>query len=1210
MNAIGTSFARSFARRVFLGTALLGVLSAGSLSPGLVSFGLFSSQVANAQPAGTAPPTTAPAPVAPGPVTVAPQAPTIPTHTPEELVILAEIEQDLIRYEASAGQHHRRMQAILSGEYKDRKGQLEARYAAKIANAEEQEYERRLSAIALLEKFVQDYPDHQKFTPDAMFRLADLYLEQAEYEFEKSFDEQLDFGEPDFSVGIDDEDDEPLAAADYSKSIAMWESIATKFPNYRQKASTLYLLAYYLKQTEVERKALQVFRGLVCSNKYDPMAEPEPVPDLAAARAALGEPANATPPSNKYDGCEPLTDNKELLHDAWVRGVGDIHFLTAGELGSAIEAYKKVATDEESKFYDEALYKLAWSHYRNDDFLEGIDAFDKSVMYSDALVAKGGDPLDLRPEAVQYIAISFTDPWSINEQPDPVRSYDRAFDFYKDRLDQPHVRDVFIQLGETFSILEAYTQAADSWRLALKNWPLEPDNPEIHQRMVTAFEEMGDRDLAAEEAGRLAATYAPGSEWYNANETNREAMESQRRIGERMLRAAAESTHKSAQTARAEWKIEQTEEAKARYIELYLKAARLYERFLVENPTSEVSYEFTYRLGEVLFYAERYQEAIPHYVWVRDHRDLSEERFEKAARSVVQSYQKVLDQLLAAQTVSEPPLPSIEDLLAMQKPIAPMAIPQAYLDLQNSLDEYQNLVNDPQTAPNMGFEAALISYRHLDLGDAEQRFKGTLDRFCGSSQSVKSKDALLAIYEAQGEDEKFKQTNADFISSKCGSDSDVALAQSQNRSKEFREAAKLFTDKKYSEAALAFYKFYKTAPADDANRPIALYNGAIAYDKSGKPKTAVYLFKEFTENKDPAFRGSEYYLPALYLTAVSSYRAFDYDNAVSGYLDVVKAASDKNRKPPAGDRTAEEMRLDALYNAAVLRELDRVYADPRSAKGTGAASLYERYAALEKDQRKADRALFAVARVWKGANNMRLQERAYATWRAKYGNLPTNADDYVFSFYDLAKQYEKAGKTRDATKAKAATLAAWVKVGSPKNEVASDLAAEFAFEKAEVNYNAKFAPFKIKRAPRTKKEGDKVIGELIRLSDNAQQAYLDLAKFESGPWALAARVRVGDVRYFQALKIAEIPTPKEIIALDNKFPDKDYLIQYEDVINGLVAPLEEQASKQWEAVMDAGKSQGISNEWTQLAQERLHDFVSQDLFPVLRPALSNGTVIP
>ncbi|MCP4446403.1 MAG: hypothetical protein GY811_13820 [Myxococcales bacterium] len=1188
MNAIG----KSLAHRLFLCSSLAG------------GFSLTLASVANAQPGGPAVPQT-PSPTIPA--ALPSTAPAIPSHTPAELEVLAEIEQDLKRYEHSAGQHHRRMQAILSNEYKDRRSRLEARYAAKIAGAETQQYERRLSAIALLEKFVQDYPNHQKFTPDAMFRLADLYLEQAEYEFEQSFDEEAELGEIDFGGDLGDE--EPVASVDYSKPLAMWEAIATKFPNYRQRASTLYLLGYYLKETEVERKALQVFRGLVCSNKYDPLAEPEPVPDMAAARAALGEPSSATP-SNKYEGCEPLTDNRSLTQDAWVRGIGDMHFSTAGELGSAIEAYNKVIHDKESKFYSEALYKLAWSYYRNDDFMEGIVAFDASVVNYDRLMAEGEPPLDLRGEAIQYIAISFTDPWTIEEQPDPVRSFDRAFNHYKDRLDEPHVRDVFIQLGETFSILESYPQAADSWRLALKHWPLAADNPEIHQRMVTAFEEMGDSDLAAEEAGRLAGTYAPGTDWYNANETNRAAMESQRRIGERMLRAAAESIHKSAQTARSEWKFDPTEENKANYIELYIKAARLYERFLKENPTSDVSYEYTYRLGEVLFFAEHYVEAIPHYVWVREHRHLSEERFEKAARSVVQCYQKELDKQLADQTVSEPPLPSIDDLLAMPKPVAPMAIPQAYKDLQGSLDDYQKLVNDPQTAPVMGFEAALISYRHLDFADAETRFRGTLDRFCGSDQAVKSKDALLAIYEAKGEDDKFRKTNDDFISSKCGSDSDVALAQSQNRSKEFREAVGLFKDQNYAAAASAFYKFYKTAPADDANRPIALYNGAIAYDKSGKPKTAVYLFKEFTESSNPAFRDSEYYLPALYLTAVSSYRAFDYDNAVAVYLDVVKAASNKNRKPPAGDRTAAEMRLDALYNAAVLRELDRVYSDPRSAKGTGAASLYERYAALETDSRKADRALFAVARVWKGAKNMRLQERAYNAWRSKYGNLPINADDYVFSYYDLAKQYEKAGKSKDAAKAKAATLSAWVKVGSPKNEAASDLAAEFAFEKAERNYQKDFAPFKIKRAPKTEKEAKKVLGDLIKFADDAQQAYLDLAKFDSGPWALAARVRVGDVRFFQALKIAEIPTPKDIIKLDDKFPDKDYLLKYQDAINSMVAPLEDQAQKQWDAVNDAAKAQGISNEWTQLAQERLHDFVSQDLYPVLRNELREGTVIP
>ena len=51
--------------------------------------------------------------------------------------------------------------------------------------------------------------------------------------------------------------------------------------------------------------------------------------------------------------------------------------------------------------------------------------------------------------------------------------------------------------------------------------------------------------------------------------------------------------------------------------------------------------------------------------------------------------------------------------------------------------------------------------------------------------------------------------------------------------------------------AIAFYRYYKKTPPDDPNRPVAHYNAAVAYDKSGKPKTAVYLYKEFTDIPDP-----------------------------------------------------------------------------------------------------------------------------------------------------------------------------------------------------------------------------------------------------------------------------------------------------------------------------------------------------------------------
>src|SRR5690606_17510637 len=178
------------------------------------------------------------------------------------------------------------------------------------------------------------------------------------------------------------------------------------------------------------------------------------------------------------------------------------------------------------------------------------------------------------------------------------------------------------------------------------------------------------------------------------------------------------------------------------------------------------------------------------------------------------------------------------------------------------------------------------------------------------------------------------------------------------------------------------------------------------------------------------------------------YKAFDYQNAVDVYLRVVDIASQKGRKQPAGERSLEQIRLDALYNAALLRELGRVYYDPKGQPGTGAASLYRRYADAEKDRRKADRALWAVARVWDAAGDLKLLARAYADWRDRYGRAPGNGDDYVFSYYNLAKAQAKKGQRREAERTKTATIRAWESVGRPRATPGATMAAEFAFERA------------------------------------------------------------------------------------------------------------------------------------------------------------------
>src|SRR5262249_17867621 len=180
-----------------------------------------------------------------------------------------------------------------------------------------------------------------------------------------------------------------------------------------------------------------------------------------------------------------------------------------------------------------------WSYYRNNQFMPGIQAFDELVTYSDKIEDNGGQQNDLRGESVQYLAISFADPWEENALSDPVKSLQRIDAYYKGRTNERNVRDVDEQLGAPLKlsagtptsseappeISTAYRSAIQAWHFTIQHWPLPPRGPVVQQKIVDALAFIGDAAGAADERAKLAENYRKGSEWYTANETNRDAMD-------------------------------------------------------------------------------------------------------------------------------------------------------------------------------------------------------------------------------------------------------------------------------------------------------------------------------------------------------------------------------------------------------------------------------------------------------------------------------------------------------------------------------------------------------------------------------------------------------------------------------------------------------------------------------------------------------------
>jgi tetratricopeptide (TPR) repeat protein len=1132
--------------------------------------------------------------------------------SPEELEELKQVEADYEQFLEAAKNHDSRMRLIARHEYTARTEELEKKYAERIANSESDRGKRQQLTKERLEKFLADHPKHDTFTPDAMFRLADLYLDESDEEVDRRLAE-ADKAPPD-----PNKPDAAAIVADYTKSLELWERILKEFPSYRQTPSTIYLLAYYGK-TKDERRSLQLFLALACSNRYKWHDAPPPAPDKKEAIKRV----ESKTLREVYGDCQPYpTADVELVRHAWVRGIADYHFTVPGEIDEAIAAYLKVAnTGQDSKLYAEALYKLAWSYYKRDFLKESIERFDQSVKLYDATVAAGATPpLELRDESIQYIAVAFTDPWLGETDTDPNKAFTRAKDFYKGRENEAHVRDVWVSMGQAFEDLQAWDQAVDSYRIAIgPPWELNPKNPVVHQKIVNAFESKGDKFAADKAAGELATRYAPGTAWYAANEKDREAMENQRRIAERALYAAARNTHSAATQLRKDYDASAKKDPamKQEYLAMYNSAVDLYRQFVQTYPESDYVYEFTFLQGEALFYSERYREAIVQYKFVRDHRDLGQTYYLDAARSVLASYEAGAQKEVAEGKLQPLKVPTVAELKALPAPWQPQPIPQIYLELQAEYDNYQNIVQDPAAAPGQGINAALISLAYFHVDDAIARFTKVMDKFCAAppakkgelAPAARAKDGILAIYEAQGNFDAIEATNKRFITAKCGDDNAIQLAMNQNRSLNFSRAAELFKQQKFIPAAEAFYRFYKTAQATDPDLPTALYNAAVSYKLADRPKTAIALFQEFTSRPEKNFRESPYYLDAMRLTAASQQASFQYDLAIKTYLDLyetTKKAKKLGIKPPEpipGEKalTLEQIGLDSVYNAAYAAEVSRDF--------KRAITLYNQYQTIEPDRRKQDRAQWSIAGIHRQSGDVNAMVAAFDKWRSKFGKDPGNEDDFVKSFYDTAESRRKKGQTPQAKTAEKQTIDAWKQRGAAKNSAGAKMAAEYALKEAEEFYEKTWAPFEIKTAATStnlntaKKQIQDQQDKIQTLRKQAEDKYIELDQFGVIEATMAAKVRFGDIQYDRAQKIANIPIPKIIQNNDAA------ISEFETRRDAALKKDLDEAKLNWSEVAELAKRGGVSNKWSQHALENLaREFPEQ--FKALRQELVQGTEAP
>ena len=1056
------------------------------------------------------------------------------------------IETEVRRFEEATREYSGTVTHIVQQEYGKKRKALMSRYQGQLDQLDKDVRVRRDSAILLFESFLAKYPSDDRWSPDAMFRLAELY-------FEKNFDDYL-------AATASQQAGAAELKPDYSKTIDLYKALVQRFPHYRLIDGALYLMGWCLNEMGKESESLVAMQALTCANKHSPLEAPPVIAQQSGKDRSFVDP---------YGDCEPIKKDSHFLPEAWTR-IGEYHF-DNNELSSAIAAYQRVIRFTDSAYYDKALYKLAWSFYRADRYREAIKGFDDLIVFSDKKKAESGaGGSDLRTEAIQYLGISFAEKdWNGDSIDDAESGLDRARGFYRGREKEPHVREVFAKLGDIYFDETEYFRAIAVYKYTLEQWPYDPSNPKVQDRIVTAFERQRDFTHALVERETLAKSYLKGSEWYKHNRDNKEATDAAAELAEYALIQAAVNHHKAAQELK-KLAVSQPKPDPRIYENVakeYALAADAYEKYLESYPNSKNTYEYSYSYADTLYYSGRFADAAKAYEKVRDS-NLDNKYAEDSAFNAVKSYEKQIEVDTTAGKYSQPPLPKVGEV---KVPVTPLAIPELVLKMQAAYDTYVKAVPKSGRVPTLSYKAAEIDYRYLHWDTARPRMEALVAKFCKDGDiGANAGNALIVSYTVENNLDKLDEWANKLRGLSCGS-TEVAAKNATELGKlslgiKFKRADQLLADKKYEEAAALYVQIVDADPkGEDSDK--ALNNAAVAYENVKRFVAATKLYERIVTE----YPQSKFVDEALFRTAASYQKGFEFDKAVVSYL---RLAQDPRF-------AASTHRTDAVYNAASIMENDQDYAK--------AAELFRRYAA-DKNVKRDDQAeaAYRAALITEKMRNPDATIKAMNEYIKTYGSDPKGGQRTLEAEFKIATAYE-------TKKDRAAADRMYKKI------VADGASVAPASDQAEYPAHAAFILTE-QRLPAIEhakiQGGGKKLVESINSFKKAVQddvaEYNKVLTFKRASWTLAAYFRTGYMYETFSKALLAAPCPPEVKKLGPEGCDV-----YREQIEQAVSQVDDEAVKRYGTTLEQAGKLGVSNEWTRLARLRANQY-KPDLFPLVK----------
>jgi tetratricopeptide (TPR) repeat protein len=1169
-----------------------------------------------------------------------------PPPSPEQIAALREMEAEVDRFSQAGHSYRGAIVSILQREYGQRRRDREQGYSRQIREEERLQNDARDAAIRAFERFIRRYPSDPTYTPDAMFRLGELYYEQSAIRFAEAteIDPAATEGHPDFNPTIN-----------------LYRDLVARFPRYRRIDGVYYLIGYCLNEMGNMEEARLAWLNLVCANRFTYTGAPPPRPeeppppqDLAAHPAAsILAPTNDGPEASfddPYADCRPITPDAEFVSETWLR-IGEYHFDFDFEphfLERAVSAYSHVLANPEDRNYNLALYKVAWAYYRASRYPEAIAHFAQLVDWSDREQERTGRAgSELRAEAIQYMGITFAyDDWNENQLPDPQEGLPTAIQRLQDPSllpqDRPWTAEVYFHAGQVFFDQAQYELAIQVWELALQRFPLHHRNPEIAMLIARAYRRLQRREDELR-ISELYTQFLPGSEWYDANPDHPREQRQAEEMAEQILIQQAIYHHQQATVLRRRAVQNQDEGMLQQAIGEYNTAAGMYRRYIELYPNRPDAYELQYNLAECLFWSEQYEEAAQAYAGVRDS-NLDDQFLSISARRVVESLKRLLDSAVGRGEVAvqtEPPEPS-----GTPPRVSPVQMPDIVQRVAQAREIYLARIDERADSEHVrasyDFNNALLLYAYGYWPQARDRFRRIFEERCsGATASEEGQVAWQNLYNmalALDDTATVEALSRAVIERQCtfspgeagqtpppSGDCNCQAQQTEPRciaqcsltNIEFRRAVELFnqahegtpadrlcqetiTERQrllYEQSATAMVNAVNARP-DHEQAPQALIQAAIALECTSRNDSAMRLYSRVIDEVGPRQGRTPEETEALtailaqayFRLAFSANRNFDYDSAVQSY----RVLADDRRFAGAAQR---EVRTDALINAARIFEYQQNY--------TQAADYYRRAAEAVQDIETRRVAHYRVA-------EMSYRRRDWAgTIREMQGFLDRYRGDggagelLVTAAWRIVEARQQLRQERDTRAALQNVVSTYERSGQQPGSAAAEFASQARFTIA----NEGLPPLResVRVAPGRQPTVQSFVQAIRTQIDNDARevrtvvdGYAPVLGYRRPTWTIAAFVQQGQAYEILASAIINAtltPLPDDLqqrMRRASADVRSEVELQFQDqvrqVLEEQIRPVECFAVARYALAARAARAGAIDNEFTRTAVARLQSY--------------------